>query len=412
MKRALAKRTIKLATWVVILSIVGLTLSSFFPWISVEEDDNVKETLHFNKAMMETSDNDQIKNLSGHLNLINLLFWLLIVFGLIFIIGMITHATGKHPSLAPIMMLIGLENLIVSILIIVLQIFFLKTVNDIETLSLSPIISPIKYAYIPLTFSFILLINTIVYTKVVVVPLIKLFKQSTKQKKSTKNEQKQIPKQPVKTTTKKPPVLKEKQQTSEKTLASNMTNEKRHEMEKWLTGQVQKMDKKDIPEKPPEPEREKEEQVEISEEIIEEKPISENQTEPFSEEQQETEEPHEPDEHISDQTFENALSSAIEKKQMEKQKEGTVKKETIEIKEGKPVEKTIPELQVVPTEPKPEAIVEETPERQNETEEKQESDKKKIGIKCPECNHKFSFVLGEDVTKIKCPNCGKEGVLE
>jgi len=129
MKRSLAKRTIRLATWVVILSIAGLTLSSFLPWVSVEEDGYVKETLHFNKAMMETSDNAQIKNLSGHLNLINILFWLLIVFGLIFIIGMITHATGKHPSLAPIMMLIGLENLIVSILIIVLQIFFIKNVK-------------------------------------------------------------------------------------------------------------------------------------------------------------------------------------------------------------------------------------------------------------------------------------------
>ena len=50
-------------------------------------------------------------------------------------------------------------------------------------------------------------------------------------------------------------------------------------------------------------------------------------------------------------------------------------------------------------------------ERQNETEEKQEPDNKTIGIKCPECNHKFSFALGEDVKKIKCPNCGKEGVL-
>jgi len=169
------------------------------------------------------------------------------------------------------------------------------------------------------------------------------------------------------------------------------------------------MDKTDIQEHPLEPERVKEEQ-------------------------QETEAPQESKEQQGmDRSFENALSSAIEKKQMEKQKEDTAKKEMIDnkkelkinkekieskqeltpiIEEEKPVEKTLPELQVVPTDPEPEAIVEETSERQSETEEKQESDKKTIGIKCPECNHKFSFVLGEDVTKIKCPNCGKEGILE
>ena len=366
MRRALAKRTIRLATWVVVLSIVGLTLSSFFPWVSIEEDDHIDGTLHFSKAMMENSNNEQIQNLSGHLDLINLLFWLLIVFGLIFIIGMIIHATGKYPSIAPIMMLIGLENLIVSIFVVVLQIFFLKTVNNMENISLSSIISPIKYAYIPLIFSFVLLVNTIIYTKVLVVPLIRIFKNS-------KEEQKNIPKQNV-------DISEKKQEATEKAIAANISPEKRNEMEKWLTGEVQKSDEASMKEKPVEPEEKIEKQIEKPDLMREETPEHNIQKDQLLEEQHKKENALESEKNYTDQTFENAFLSAIEKK-----------KETIE-------QQKITEENKV--------------EMKKEPEDKKQDNKKAISVICPECNHQFSFELGKDITKIKCPKCGKEGILE
>jgi len=448
MRRALAKRTIRLATWVVILSIIGLALASFLPWVSVEEDGSVKDTLHFNKEMMGKSDNEQIQNFVGHLNLINILFWLLIIFDLVFIIGMIIHATGKHPSLAPIMMLMGLGNLIFSILIVILQIFFIKNVNDSSTVSLSSIVTAIHYAYIPLIFVIILLINTIIYTNVAVVPLIALFKISAKPpKKKTKHK----PKKTIETKETEPIIEKEKPQpTFEKTAAIPVTNKKRTEIEGWLTGQVYKVDKpvkneitpelEKIDEKPIEKiEGKKEELTEKPAEKIGtmeeaqreelEKPADEVQLEQPAPAKQIIEKPTEPKEPpVPDKSFENALSAAIEKKQMEKKKEEPPKEDEAkdeiteelqpEVKEEKaeeskepeqpageppkeetPAEETLPELHAIPQEEARKAKVE-------------EESNKKISIKCPQCSHKFSFESSEDTKKIKCPNCGKEGVLK
>jgi len=263
MKRALAKRTIRLATWIVILSIIGLVLTSFLPWISIEENDSVKETLQFNKAMMDKSDNEQIRSLSNDLNLINILFWLLTILGLVFIIGMIIYATQTYLSLALIMMLIGLGNLIVSALILVLQIFFIKNVDENTAISISCIIPPIKYAYIPLFFNIVLMLMAIVYTKVAVVPLIMIFKQSIKKRKTSKpvkKKAKQMPKKTVKTVEKKSHTLARPQHhVLEKTPVIPVTNKKRDEVSDWLAGEIQKMDGESAEEKPVEEETKQEE---------------------------------------------------------------------------------------------------------------------------------------------------------
>ena len=66
--------------------------------------------------------------------------------------------------------------------------------------------------------------------------------------------------------------------------------------------------------------------------------------------------------------FEKALSSAIEKRQMETDKEKVDKN-----------------LQPV---------------------------KKEITVRCPQCKHIFNIEKGKDVTKIECPKCGKKGIVK
>ena len=73
----------KLTIWIINLSILGLVLTSFFPLISVPENDAVKEELYFDYKMMKNSDNVEIYSLVDEVNLINLLLWAVIIMGLI-----------------------------------------------------------------------------------------------------------------------------------------------------------------------------------------------------------------------------------------------------------------------------------------------------------------------------------------
>jgi len=38
--------------------------------------------------------------------------------------------------------------------------------------------------------------------------------------------------------------------------------------------------------------------------------------------------------------------------------------------------------------------------------------KKKIHVRCPQCKFIFQFEQSENFTNIKCPKCGKEGVIK
>ena len=67
-----ASKAINLTISIIVFSIIGLILMSVLPWISVTERDSVKEDLHFNFEMMKKSTNEQISNLTGDINLINI----------------------------------------------------------------------------------------------------------------------------------------------------------------------------------------------------------------------------------------------------------------------------------------------------------------------------------------------------
>ena len=86
----------------------------------------------------------------------------------------------------------------------------------------------------------------------------------------------------------------------------------------------------------------------------------------------------EPEQKIKElhESFENALNSAIEKKQIKKEGKKTDEK----IKENK---KEILKPQI-----------------------------RKFIVRCPQCKEIFSAEKSEGVTKIKCPHCGKEGVIK
>ena len=131
----------------------------------------------------------------------------------------------------------------------------------------------------------------------------------------------------------------------------------------------------------------KKEKIEQNEEIIDE-PSRETEAEPVQtkkpivepfkskEKKEESSIPKTPADTIS---FENVLSSAIEKRQVDK-----IKKESKE----------------------------ETSEEDEYEDDETEEEKVTLTVRCPGCKHVFTVEKTGEVTNIKCPECGKKGIVK
>ena len=358
-----AKKAEKLTIYILVLSIICLILMSLLPWISVAENDLVKQDLHFNFEMMKESGNGQIMDLASDLNLINISFWALIILSLLSLLGTTIHASGKFSVVGHILLLIGCVTFVFSIFVIILQLIISQNIGNMRTISASAIYSPINYAYILLIPSFFIFICSALYTWTVFEHSIQKFKSSKKAKddKKEKKTAKKLSKKERKTKAKEKPA-------KEKPSLEPKIDEKRVEMEQWLTGQVQDMEKQAAEEKPTGPEKEK-----ISQEPHEEP--KETYVFPLEKTEEETEET---DEVRASKSFEDALSSAIQKKQTEvisKEKKTSEEKEEISPKIEEPA-------------------------------------KGIFSVRCPQCKHIFTVKREEGITKIKCPECGKEGTIK
>lgn len=369
-----ARKVKKLTAWIISLSVLGLLLISVLPWISVSEDDMIKGDLHFNFEMMKKSSNIAIQDLADELDYINILFWALIILGLLSFIGATLHASGKILPIAFIILLIGCVTLIVSILIVLDQISIIRTIEEANAFSASSLFPHFYYAYIPFIFGILSLISSAVYTKVVVSHSIDKFKTSKKEKKTAKKKvkEKKETKKPIKkeddAKIKKAPVKPPSKKLPEK----SATKEKKVEMEQWLKDEVKSIEGKTEAEKYPGVEEQTEDKLQKKQ------PFPEEKTPVKKEISEETEEVP-----IS-KSFEKALYSAIDKKQNEIDSQEPPKAED---------KKTDGKKEIPPP-------VEE------------ESLKNKVKVRCPQCKNIFYIEKEGIATKIKCPNCGKEGVIK
>ena len=96
MKNDFVKKIRRYPIIILFLSIICLFLISFIPWITIAEEDRLKEDLHFSYEMMKGSDNAQINDLAGNLSRINILFFAMIIVALISFIFIICYSLVKR----------------------------------------------------------------------------------------------------------------------------------------------------------------------------------------------------------------------------------------------------------------------------------------------------------------------------
>lgn len=355
--RRTARRGQSLTVWLLILSITGLALITFLPWISVSED---LGDLYFNYDMMKTSTNQDIVRLAGDLNIVSILFWVVIALSLISFVLLIFHLSLNASNKQSIMLVVSIIILILSILIVYKEYAFTKTVEGMSGITLANIVFLIKYAYIPLLFAILLTVFSAYYTGIVAL-------YYTKQKKTEKKEQK------VETKPVQPQVAPKISKPISKPIPPPIkTNNKQDEMEKWLRGQAQILDKKN-------------EETEL-EKIEKETPEIKNEVapQPFPPEEKK-ERPKDSEVTQTSKSFEKALSYAIEKNIKKPEKEIGQENENSDI---------------------------DTESKISEPKDIHEEPIRKIKVRCPQCNNVFVAGIEGENYKIKCPTCGKEGNIK
>lgn len=354
-REKIARKVVKIAILIVILSIICQIFVSLFPWISISENDYVKEDLHFNFEMIIKSNDEQISNLAGDLNLIILSFWSLIILGLLSFLGAIIHISKKISTVGYILLSIGFATLIFSIIAIYFQFIVIGKIEDIDTINASAISPFFKYYYILLIYSFIIFILSVLYSRIIISYSVTRF-LDLKEDRKNKKEQKAILFDNIINTEFnqdfKNEALKEKvaiernhskiemQKTIEtKKIVNPEIEEKHKEIEQFLDGQDPDKEKQTIEGKPLEIDK-KETLIKEKSKDIDNKTDKENFNEikqlqkeviVFSSEKNKLK-PKDSYEPTVSESFEKALSSAIQKKHATKDKVDNSKENTKETK--------------------------------------------------------------------------------
>jgi len=319
------------------------------PWISVIETTSSGDTLvSYNIAKMEKSTDNEISNIQKQLELINICFWITVIFGMISLAGTIIYITEKHAPLAQLMMVIGCITIIFSVLGTFLLWALIGNINSVNNIldaaAFQNSIVTIKYAYFPLALGIISAIFSAFYVIIIILSAVKRVLSSTEQKKSSKKE--------TKMEVDEPPVEKEPKPSEQKTTFAELIK-----AEKAPISEISRE-----PEKPAEPEP----SIESEESAPQKKyfEFDKEQTKRSDSEKTSSKElPKSP-------LFEKALDSAIEKRQPD------AERKHVKIKKEKPPEK------------------------------------RKMSVRCPQCKTVFTIEKGEKPTNIKCPKCGKTGEID
>ena len=350
-----ATRIRKITSLIATLSIISITFLAIFPCISVTEStDSGEIVIVYNLAMMEKNANSQIiLDLAGDLEITMIFLWVVTIFAIVSFAGIILYVSEKYSFLAKLLMLLGCSNMIFNVIAVFLLRNWTINIEGITGFSLSLIAStPISYIHLTMLIIIISFISSIFYTCFVVYFFIKRIPVLLKQKKKPEKQMDKKPNTDQLYNKEKQRIMRDIQALEKQTPPKPIKR-----FEKPSTSEFISEDKKESLEEP--------EKTSIPKPPFKiDKTRSEEKTteKPQSETLEETENGEMP----TSSMFEQALTSAIKKRQPDIQKK----------------------------------------------EENKQPEKEKINVKCPECENVFTVEKTGDVLKIKCPKCGKEGVTK
>jgi DNA-directed RNA polymerase subunit RPC12/RpoP len=382
MDQELYKKFRNFSSWIVILSVINLFILSLIPWISIVENGS-DNAIFYNSIMMERSGNNQVKDIANNLFFIINLLWIVIIINSISYLGFSVYLSENYPRFSKIMINTGYITLIVNILIIYLQINLLFKVIQMDSIYLASIFSIIKFAYIPLIIGFLILIISIINTLSVV--------NIAGKKNNLKNGKKQTYEKILMDKSKK---VVEKEPSANKIISDFEKDILQSNKGNLLVSEEEQKNEIDA--------KSEKESLEPrnfikNEKNLENKSEGKNNLEPFSNEKHK-EISRGAGETLLSQQFEKALSTAIDKKQLEMKNQAPLKT-MIEHKDEK-FKRITPKKEI------------QTENIENLFNDEKKDLRKKINIRCPQCKSVFQFEVNQNTKNVKCPNCSKEGAIK
>jgi len=180
------KRIKKIISFGITVKIFGLILCLLLPWICVTNtSSSTTETIYYGLSAIENMNDEQIKIIAADIGLINICFWIMIIFGLISSIGMMLLTTGKKSQLARILVLSGCTNIIFSILVIIANLGVIQKIEDTSTISLAPVLglsfTTVGYGHLSLITGVVSLLTSLAYSGLTVLYVIKSSNYKKKQ---------------------------------------------------------------------------------------------------------------------------------------------------------------------------------------------------------------------------------------
>ena len=356
----------KLSISILFISITSLILISFLPWIAINPYNTGEQ--HLNFKMMKESDYSFLENSTNFLRVVEVIFWAIIIIAILSLFSSVLCLSKNSKKLSNILMAIGCSIIILVGMNLIYTISFIKEINDDNLIFHANIFGPFSYAYLLFILLIILLVFSIFYTINILTLLVECFRSKDKEIRKSEETKKEEPKKKDAKTI----AHKNKLQTEEWTEEiekeeesppieededinddANQDIEIKQVEKSYFENKTIDLEKKHAIAVQDRESKEKEEEIIIIEKKEAEKSDSEQKKPEYA-------------------SFEKALSSAIEKK----------KKEKVSIVSD------------------------------NKKEKKSVSEKKKFKVRCAQCKHIFTAELKEGESKIKCPNCGKEGSLK
>jgi predicted RNA-binding Zn-ribbon protein involved in translation (DUF1610 family) len=405
MKTDLARSIKRNILLILFLSILVLMLNSFLPIIALQDSN---ESNYFNIENMQHSQNAEIQKLYYDLNLVNIIIWALIICIFIAFFGVILDISEECQITSYLFLIVGCGSIIFSSLLCYLYLNFIFKVIASQEISLTNIAQHFRYSYIILIILIIIGLISILYNITTLPYVHKSFKSCKENKKiktKVENQKKTFQKN------------YQQKKTFENKEQINMDKfkNKKDGIENWLSSEIDRLESTET-EKIEKQDVLKESKIdELQEEIKDEKSITdeknvdfvEEKKSPFSEEYIDNE-PKQKKDTNSDvklsESFEKALISAIDKKKNINEEQKTDKDKTQTSKDKKTEAKKDPLKETQDSKIKKQLDKDNTQKEKNI---------KKYNVKCPACNFIFTTIKNEEgATKIKCPRCGKEGVIK
>ena len=413
-KYVFIKKTKRHIITTLFLTITTLMLLSFLPYITETNTVDDSPDRYHNFETMKKSDNIILNDLASYLDWVIIISWVTTAIGFISFIGLSIDLIEKYRFIGKTIVFTGCSMVVLTVLSFILFYLFTNHVNETIGISLSNLFGPFKYSYITLIFIIFSMFSSGAYLAYVSFYYYTSEKAGAKKNKKEKNKKKvkEPKKQRIKSDKKEPLQSKDKTDLSLKKQVTDL-DKKSKEMENWLVSEAKKSNEFNTDTEKDEEKTSVTEEVEpdLKNEIStqskeEEKATKSEGKSPFKDEPEKTifsesskkDASPEPQTHES---FQQALSSAIEKKhKSEKPEELDIKKE--DDTSAEKVKSTETKKKPQKEEPKVE-----------EQAKKETSVVKKFNVRCPGCKHVFIVEKKIDgVTNIKCPKCGKEGVIK